>query len=131
MRALLAVVLWCAPIVAFDIPFYPGNSTVYQPERSATFRVAPNEMFYLGYADKSQLKGFQAFDVVQLGKYYTLTKFGAVTYCNSPDFNGVDGILGAVLQFPIYLPQGSVFRHRSSRETECLILFSLIPYCFH
>jgi len=33
-------------------------------------------------------------DVVELGGFGALSKFGAVTYCNSPDFDGVSGILG-------------------------------------
>ena len=33
-------------------------------------------------------------DRAQLGAYYAHTKFGCITFCNSPDFNGVDGILG-------------------------------------
>jgi hypothetical protein len=63
------------------------------------------------------LKGYQASDVVMLGecvqtagktativaqrarltsarRYQGFSTFGAISYCNSPDFNGVDGILG-------------------------------------
>ncbi len=42
----------------------------------------------LGYADNTHLKGFQGNDVVQLGDYYVKADFGAVTDCDSPDFNG-------------------------------------------
>ena len=42
----------------------------------------------LGYADNTHLKGFQGNDVVQLGDYYVKANFGAVTNCDSPDFNG-------------------------------------------
>eukprot|EP00286_Rhodomonas_abbreviata_P028232 CAMPEP_0181315084 /NCGR_PEP_ID=MMETSP1101-20121128/15175_1 /TAXON_ID=46948 /ORGANISM="Rhodomonas abbreviata, Strain Caron Lab Isolate" /LENGTH=528 /DNA_ID=CAMNT_0023422245 /DNA_START=168 /DNA_END=1754 /DNA_ORIENTATION=+ len=78
----------------FKIPFYPGNSTVFDPMKSKTFRVVPKAMFLLGYADNTHLKGFQGHDVVQLGDFFVDTKFGGVTDCNSPDFNGVDGIVG-------------------------------------
>mmetsp|Transcript_13271 Transcript_13271/g.30524 ORF Transcript_13271/g.30524 Transcript_13271/m.30524 type:complete len:585 (-) Transcript_13271:197-1951(-) len=78
----------------FKIPFYPKNSTVYDPTKSKSFHVVPKQMFLLAYADNSHLKGFQSKDVVQLGDFYVETKFGSITDCNSPDFNGVDGILG-------------------------------------
>ncbi len=42
----------------------------------------------LGYADNTHLKGFQGNDVVQLGDYFVKADFGAVTDCDSPDFNG-------------------------------------------
>jgi hypothetical protein len=51
-------------------------------------------MFLLGYADNTHLKGYQGRDVVQIGDNFVDTKFGAITDCNSPDFNGVDGIVG-------------------------------------
>jgi hypothetical protein len=54
----------------------------------------PKQMFLLGYADNTHLKGYQGRDVVQVGDYFVDTKFGAITDCNSPDFNGVDGIVG-------------------------------------
>eukprot|EP00282_Hemiselmis_andersenii_P034861 CAMPEP_0169453540 /NCGR_PEP_ID=MMETSP1042-20121227/14812_1 /TAXON_ID=464988 /ORGANISM="Hemiselmis andersenii, Strain CCMP1180" /LENGTH=571 /DNA_ID=CAMNT_0009565579 /DNA_START=32 /DNA_END=1747 /DNA_ORIENTATION=- len=78
----------------FKIPFYPGNSTVFNPQKSKTFRVVPKQMFLLGYADNTHLKGYQGRDVVQIGDHFVDTKFGAITDCNSPDFNGVDGIVG-------------------------------------
>jgi hypothetical protein len=30
----------------------------------------------------------------QLGDYWVETRFGCITQCNSPDFNGDDGIVG-------------------------------------
>ena len=33
-------------------------------------------------------------DYVQLGKYHVKSRFGIIVKCNSPDFDGVDGILG-------------------------------------
>ncbi|KAJ1471545.1 hypothetical protein T484DRAFT_1843650 [Baffinella frigidus] len=78
----------------FKIAFYPKNSTVFDPMKSKSFRVVPKQMFLLGYADNTHLKGFQSRDVVQLGDFFVDTKFGSITDCNSPDFNNVDGILG-------------------------------------
>ena len=78
----------------FDIKFVPANSTVFNPDLSHTFKVVPHQSFVLGYADNTHLKGYQGKDVVQLGDYYAFADFGAVTDCNSPDFNDVDGIVG-------------------------------------
>jgi hypothetical protein len=91
--------IWCllafAPldVTAFDKPFIPTNSTPYNPMVSSTFQRTRGR-FALSYADKTHLNGYVGQDVVQLGAYYALTKFGCITFCNSPDFNGVDGILG-------------------------------------
>jgi hypothetical protein len=52
------------------------------------------QAFVLGYADNTHLQGFQGNDIVQLGDYYMEAPFGAITDCNSPDFNGIDGIVG-------------------------------------
>lgn len=84
----------------FDIAFVPANSSVYNPDASHTFKVVPKQAFQLGYADNTHLKGFQANDVVQLGDYYDFANFGAVTDCNSPDFNDVDGIVGFGMPSP-------------------------------
>ncbi|KAJ1480521.1 aspartic peptidase domain-containing protein [Baffinella frigidus] len=78
----------------FDIKFVPANSSVFDPDLSHTFAVVPHQAFVLGYADNTHLKGYQGKDVVQLGDYYAFANFGAVTDCNSPDFNDVDGIVG-------------------------------------
>lgn len=55
------------------------------------------------YADNSNLKGYEATDIVQFGDFYTFTKFGGITTCNSPDFQRVNGILGFGLpqQMPV------------------------------
>ena len=84
----------------FNIAFVPANSSVYNPDASSTFKVVPKQAFQLGYADNTHLKGFQANDVVQLGDYYDFANFGAVTDCNSPDFNDVDGIVGFGMPSP-------------------------------
>merc|ERR1711966_273227 len=88
----------------FDIKFVPANSSVYLPDSSSTFKVVPKQNFQLGYADNTHLKGFQANDVVQLGDYYDFANFGAVTDCNSPDFNDVDGIVGFGMPSPAAPP---------------------------
>mmetsp|Transcript_47923 Transcript_47923/g.150321 ORF Transcript_47923/g.150321 Transcript_47923/m.150321 type:complete len:513 (+) Transcript_47923:337-1875(+) len=77
-----------------DLHFDPRNSSVYDPLRSKTFSLVPKAVFLLSYADETHLKGFQSKDVVKLGDYFVETKFGSVTECNSPDFNGLDGIVG-------------------------------------
>ena len=46
------------------------------------------------YADSTELRGFVGEDVVHLHNNHVQMKFGCITYCNSPDFNGVDGIMG-------------------------------------
>ena len=61
-----------------------------------------DQAFVLGYADNTHLQGFQGKDIVQLGEYHMTAPFGAVTDCNSPDFNGIDGIVG----FGMPAPQG-------------------------
>ena len=63
----------------FKIAFYPGNSTVYNPLVSKTFKVVPKQMFLLQYADNSALKGFQSRDIVRLGDYSVKAKFGSIT----------------------------------------------------
>jgi hypothetical protein len=88
----------------FDIKFVPANSTVFNPDLSHTFKVVPHQSFVLGYADNTHLKGYQGKDVVQLGDYYAFADFGAVTDCNSPDFNDVDGIVGFGMPSPAAPP---------------------------
>ena len=39
-------------------------------------------------------------DIVQLGHYYAMTRFGCALDCNDPHFNGVDGILGLGKSLP-------------------------------
>jgi hypothetical protein len=64
------------------------------------------QAFVLGYADNTHLQGFQGSDIVQLGAYYMNAPFGAVTDCNSPDFNGIDGIVGFGMPAPAGPPPG-------------------------
>jgi len=90
--ALICIIATLA-VDAFDKPFIPTNSTPYDPMKSSTFQRTKGR-FALSYADQTHLNGYVGQDIVQLGAYYTLTKFGCITFCNSPDFNHVDGILG-------------------------------------
>ena len=41
---------------------------------------------------------------IELGEFKLRAKFGCVTFCNSPDFNGVDGILGFGRPAPGWIP---------------------------
>eukprot|EP00291_Cryptomonas_curvata_P005969 CAMPEP_0172177530 /NCGR_PEP_ID=MMETSP1050-20130122/15490_1 /TAXON_ID=233186 /ORGANISM="Cryptomonas curvata, Strain CCAP979/52" /LENGTH=360 /DNA_ID=CAMNT_0012850065 /DNA_START=6 /DNA_END=1088 /DNA_ORIENTATION=- len=103
----------------FTRPFYPEecwaafpggpNCTRFDPMKSKTLKYVDHGMFLLQYADNSALKGYEAHDVVQLGDYYTYTKFGGITVCNSPDFQRVNGILGFGLpqQQHMLLPNGA------------------------
>ena len=75
---------------AFDVHtvrrFDPGQSLSFARELFATFA--------LSYADTSLLTGYVGRDIVQLGHYYAMTRFGCALDCNDVHFNGVDGILG-------------------------------------
>ena len=81
---------------AFDIHtvrrFDPGQSLSFARELFATFA--------LSYADTSLLTGYVGRDIVQLGHYYAMTRFGCALDCNDAHFNGVDGILGFGLPKP-------------------------------
>ena len=63
-------------------------------EDSSTFVGQASQTFDLNYADGSHLRGFSGVDQVYMGDYKATSPFGVITDCNSPDFNGVDGILG-------------------------------------
>ena len=66
--------------------FDPGQSLSFARELFATFA--------LSYADTSLLTGYVGRDIVQLGHYYAMTRFGCALDCNDVHFNGIDGILG-------------------------------------
>ena len=51
--------------------------------------------FSLSYADTSEMTGYVCKDIVELGHYYAMTRFGCALDCNDPHFDGIDGILGA------------------------------------
>eukprot|EP00802_Teleaulax_amphioxeia_P011055 Tamp_11085.p1 GENE.Tamp_11085~~Tamp_11085.p1 ORF type:complete len:525 (-),score=133.37 Tamp_11085:383-1957(-) len=100
----------------FIRPFYPHecwaaykggpNCTRFNPAASKSIKYIKHGQFFLQYADNSNLKGYEATDIVQFGDFYTFTKFGGITTCNSPDFQRVNGILGFGLpqQMPMELP---------------------------
>jgi len=78
----------------FHTPYRPEQSRHFDVTKSSTFNPITNKVFDLHYADGSHLKGFNGVDQVWLGDYKCTAPFGVITDCNSPDFNGVDGILG-------------------------------------
>jgi hypothetical protein len=91
--ALVAMFLPQIMAGGFDEPFHPTRSEAFNPMASKTFTRADGR-YQLKYADTTELRGFVGEDKVTLGNYDVVTKFGCITFCNSPDFNGVDGILG-------------------------------------
>lgn len=84
---------------AFDEPFHPEKSQAFDPTVSSTFTPTPRR-YALHYADSTELRGFVGEDQVHLDNYHVKAKFGCITYCNSPDFNGVDGIMGFGIPAP-------------------------------
>jgi len=84
----------------FHTPFRPQDSRHFQVDESSTFTANPDLRFVLSYADGSELRGFGGDDVVHVGDFHGLAPFGLLYQCNSPDFNGVDGILGFGLPKP-------------------------------
>eukprot|EP00960_Hanusia_phi_P041204 754890-Hanusia_phi.AAC.1 len=84
----------------FDEAYRPDDSRHFEVSASSTFKPDTSRQFDLAYADGTELKGFNAHDIVQLGNFHGLAPFGVITDCNSPDFNGVDGILGFGLPKP-------------------------------
>jgi len=84
----------------FDEPYRPEDSRHFVVGSSTTFTPDATKTFDLSYADGTELKGFNGQDVVQLGNYHGMAPFGVIYSCNSPDFNGVDGILGFGLPKP-------------------------------
>jgi len=84
----------------FDEPYRPNDSRHFDLQKTSSFSADTTKQFDLAYADGTELKGFSGFDVVQLGNFHGRAPFGVITDCNSPDFNGVDGILGFGLPKP-------------------------------
>lgn len=86
----------------FDEPYRPADSRHFALQSSHTFTPETAKKFDLSYADGTELKGFQGLDEVSLGDFHARAAFGVITDCNSPDFNGVDGILGFGMPKPQY-----------------------------
>eukprot|EP00286_Rhodomonas_abbreviata_P012883 CAMPEP_0181331768 /NCGR_PEP_ID=MMETSP1101-20121128/24703_1 /TAXON_ID=46948 /ORGANISM="Rhodomonas abbreviata, Strain Caron Lab Isolate" /LENGTH=563 /DNA_ID=CAMNT_0023441301 /DNA_START=30 /DNA_END=1721 /DNA_ORIENTATION=+ len=84
----------------FDEPYRPEDSRHFDVASSSTFIPQASQTFDLNYADGSHLRGFSGVDQVYMGDYKATSPFGVITDCNSPDFNGVDGILGFGLPKP-------------------------------
>jgi len=86
----------------FDEPYRPQDSRHFNAKDSSTFTATVTKKFDLSYADGTELQGFQGQDIVELGDFHAHAPFGVITECNSPDFNGVDGILGFGMPKPSY-----------------------------
>jgi len=78
----------------FDEEYRPQDSRHFKVSQSSTFVPQSFQTFDLNYADGTHLRGFSGADQVYMGDYKATAPFGVITDCNSPDFNGVDGILG-------------------------------------
>jgi len=78
----------------FDEEYRPQDSRHFKVSESSTFVPQSFQTFDLNYADGTHLRGFSGADQVYMGDYKATAPFGVITDCNSPDFNGVDGILG-------------------------------------
>jgi hypothetical protein len=100
-KVLAAALAWTIPaaVQSFNQNFDAALSKAFDPKESKTFKIAPGQ-FDLSYADGTKLAGFVCNDYVQLGEYFAKTDYGCITHCNSPDFNGVDGIVGFGLPPP-------------------------------
>jgi hypothetical protein len=84
----------------FDEAYRPQDSRKFNLGTSESFMAEPSKTFDLSYADGTELQGFTGNDIVHLGNYHGMAPFGVIYSCNSPDFNGVDGILGFGLPKP-------------------------------
>ena len=78
----------------FDEAYAPEQSRHLDISKDSSFKAEPSKTFDLNYADGSHLRGFTGNSMVGIGDYSAQAPFGVLTDCNSPDFNGVDGILG-------------------------------------
>jgi hypothetical protein len=78
----------------FDEPYRASDSRHFAVSQSTTFVPQSTQTFDLNYADGTHLRGFSGVDQIYMGNYKATSPFGVITDCNSPDFNGVDGILG-------------------------------------
>ena len=78
----------------FTESYIPEQSRHLDVTGDSSFKASPDKTFDLHYADGSHLRGFTGASNVGLGDYNAQADFGVITDCNSPDFNGVDGILG-------------------------------------
>jgi len=92
-RLLLVAVYPFAALAGFSTPFYASRSTPFDPTASESFEQTTRR-YAVHYADSTELRGFVAKDEVYLYNLHVKARFGCITSCNSPDFNGVDGIMG-------------------------------------
>jgi len=91
---LAALLLVHACVATFDTAYDPTSSRHFDPAASSSFKAEVAFTFDLNYADSTHLHGFTAEEYVEFGQFRSRVPVGIITDCNSPDFNGVDGILG-------------------------------------
>lgn len=82
----------------FDEAYRPQDSKHFDISRSSTFDAHPDKTQDMHYADGTHLRSFTGVDEVYMGDYHAKSPFAVIIDCNSPDFNGVDGILGFGLE---------------------------------
>eukprot|EP00286_Rhodomonas_abbreviata_P008287 CAMPEP_0181319722 /NCGR_PEP_ID=MMETSP1101-20121128/17730_1 /TAXON_ID=46948 /ORGANISM="Rhodomonas abbreviata, Strain Caron Lab Isolate" /LENGTH=557 /DNA_ID=CAMNT_0023427355 /DNA_START=141 /DNA_END=1814 /DNA_ORIENTATION=- len=71
------------------------DERMFKPKESMTFEVVDGaDPVDLHFLDSTNLKGFTAQDMIQLGPYAVESRLGMITSCNSPICRRVDGILG-------------------------------------
>lgn len=91
----IAVMVGLVAVAAgFNTAFDKTASRMFDASLSNTFEAHTEMQFDLSYADSTQLHGFEAVEIVEFGHFRSRVPVGVITNCNSPDFNGVDGILG-------------------------------------
>jgi len=78
----------------FTEAYRPQDSRHFDVAKSSTFSAKTEQRFDLHYADGTHLRGFTGIDQAYMGDFHATSPFAVITDCNSPDFNGVDGILG-------------------------------------
>ena len=74
--------------------YRPQDSKHFEISSSSTFEAHPEHVQDMHYADGTHLRSFTGTDQVYMGDYHAKSPFAVIIDCNSPDFNGVDGILG-------------------------------------
>mmetsp|Transcript_21969 Transcript_21969/g.51503 ORF Transcript_21969/g.51503 Transcript_21969/m.51503 type:complete len:469 (+) Transcript_21969:55-1461(+) len=95
MQRLFLLVVCCGVMsTAFHTAYDPTSSRQFDAAASTSFTAHTEITFDLSYADSTKLHGFAAVDWVEMGQFRARVPVGIITNCNSPDFNGVDGILG-------------------------------------
>jgi hypothetical protein len=113
----------------FDEPYRATDSRHFSIPKSSTFVAQASQTFDLNYADGSHLRGFSGVDQVFMGNYKATSPFGVITDCNSPDFNGVDGILGAYTLPPKKKHSGYPFHPRMKADIREANMWNIVVFC--